>query len=81
MACSPQTIDDLLADPMIQAVMRADRVETVQLKQMLTGVAERRRERDLDLKGAKVWFCGQPRPKAALKLWPLARGLNDHAKL
>ncbi len=77
MACSPQTIDDLLADPMIQAVMRADRVETVQLRQMLTGVAEKRRERALDLSSARVWFCGQPRPAPVAKIWSLAKDRQD----
>jgi hypothetical protein len=77
MARSPQTIDDLLADPLIQAVMRADRVETVALKQMLMGVAARRRERALNLTGARVWFCGQPRPASASRLWPPAQSCED----
>ncbi len=42
------TIDHLLADPLIQKVMRADRVEPQALKSMLHGaarrIADRRRE-------------------------------------
>ena len=59
MVCSAPTLDDLLADPLIQAVMRADHVETVALKRMLTGVAARQTERALDLSGARVRFCCQ----------------------
>jgi hypothetical protein len=36
-----QTIDDLLADPLITAVMRADGVERDTLKAMLDGVARK----------------------------------------
>jgi hypothetical protein len=36
-----QTIDDLLADPLIQTVMRADHVEPQALKTLLTGTARR----------------------------------------
>jgi hypothetical protein len=35
------TIDDLLADPLIQRVMRADRVEPQALKSLLEGTARR----------------------------------------
>jgi hypothetical protein len=35
------TIDDLLADPLIQKVMRADRVEPPALKVLLQGTAHR----------------------------------------
>ena len=35
------TIDDLLADPLIQKVMRADRVEPQALKVLLQGTARR----------------------------------------
>ena len=59
MACSAPTLDDLLSDPLIQAVMRADHVETVALKRMLTGVAARQGERALDLSRARVRFCCQ----------------------
>ena len=38
---SAQTIDDLLADALIQKVMRADRVEPQALKSLLTGTARR----------------------------------------
>ena len=78
MACVPETIDSLLADPLIQAVMRADRVETDALRRMLTDVAVRRRQRALDLTGARVWFCGQLRPAAtSSRLWPPAEGCED----
>ena len=36
-----QTIDDLLADPLIQTVMRADHVEPQALLTLLTGTARR----------------------------------------
>ena len=36
-----QTIDDLLADTLIQAIMRADHVEPQALKSILNGVAGR----------------------------------------
>ena len=36
-----QTIDDLLADPLIQTVMRADHVEPKALKTLLDGTARR----------------------------------------
>ena len=39
------TIDPLLADPLIQKVMRADRVEPQALKSMLHGTARRIAER------------------------------------
>ncbi len=38
---SAQTIDDLLADALIQKVMRADRVEPQALKNLLDGTARR----------------------------------------
>ncbi len=40
-----QTVDDLLADPLIQILMRADRVEPSALKGMLSGVAAHVRAR------------------------------------
>jgi hypothetical protein len=77
MAHTSQTLDELLADPMIQAVMRADRVEPAALKDMLTGVADRLNQRRLDLTGARFWFCGQSRPASAPKLWPQAKSGED----
>jgi hypothetical protein len=63
---SPQTIDDLLGDSLIQAVMRADRVEPRALKVMLTGVGARvaahRQEPKLVLDGARVRFAGETKP-------------------
>jgi hypothetical protein len=38
---SAQTIDNLLADPLIQTVMRADRVEPQALRSLLDGTARR----------------------------------------
>jgi hypothetical protein len=38
---SAQTVDDLLADPLIQKVMLADRVEPQALKTLLDGTARR----------------------------------------
>ena len=68
MACSAPTLDDLLSDPLIQAVMRADHVEIVALKRMLTGVAARQGERALDLSRSRVRFCCQT--DAATGSWP-----------
>jgi hypothetical protein len=77
---SPQTIDDLLGDSLIQAVMRADRVEPRALKVMLTGVgakvAAQRQESKLVLDGARVRFAGEIKPPkpATLLLPPPAKG-------
>ena len=68
MARSLETIDDLLADPLIQAVMRADRVETGALKQMLSGVAAKRRER-----GPRP----QPAPASGFAASPARRRLRS----
>ena len=77
---SPQTIDDLLGDSLIQAVMRADRVEPRALKVMLTGVgakvAAHRQEPKLALDGARVRFAGEiqpPKQAPTLLLAPPAR--------
>ena len=77
---SPQTVDDLLGDSLIQAVMRADGVEPRALKVMLTGVgakvAAHRQEPQLALEGARVRFAGeiQPPKQATLLLAPPAKG-------
>ena len=77
---SPQTVDDLLGDSLIQAVMRADRVEPRALKVMLTGVgakvAARNQDPKLVLDGARVRFAGeiQPSKPATLLLPPPAKG-------
>jgi hypothetical protein len=75
-ACSFQTVDNLLADPLIQAVMRADHVETGALKGMLNGVAVRvaadRRERALSMEGARVRFAGEVRAQPAPMMLRLA---------
>jgi hypothetical protein len=76
---SPQTIDDLLGDSLIQAVMRADRVEPRALKVMLTGVGAKvaaRQEPKLVLDGARVRFAGEigPQKPATLLLPPPAKG-------
>ena len=39
-ACSSPTLDGLLADPLIQALMRADRVDAGALRRELTLVAD-----------------------------------------
>jgi len=58
-----QTIDDLLSDSLIQALMRADRVEPQSLKNLLGGVASKisaaRRARALALKSVR--FSGERR--------------------
>jgi hypothetical protein len=82
MAMPPQvspTIDSLLADPLIQSVMRADRVDPLALRTMLTRVAANRREPRLDLDGARIRFGGQPRPRAgeATPLPPAPAWLGD----
>jgi hypothetical protein len=68
MAMAPHvspTIDSLLADPLIQSVMRADRVDPRALRTMLTRVAANRPEPRLDLEGVRFRFGGQARPRAA----------------
>jgi hypothetical protein len=76
----PQTVDDLLGDSLIQAVMCADHVEPDALKVMLTGVGAKvaadRKEQKLALEGARVRFAGEvsPRQEApTLLLAPPAR--------
>ena len=64
MVCPSQTLDDLLADPLVQALMRADRVETPDLRRMMRDVAEKRREAGLDFSRARLRFCGQTRASA-----------------
>jgi len=69
-----QTVDDLLADPLIQAVMRADRVEPDALKGMLTGVAARvganRRALALAFDPVSVRFGAEARTPTPLRLAP-----------
>jgi len=76
----PQTIDDLLGDSLIQAVMRADKVEPRALKVMLTGVGAKvaadRNEPRFVREDARVRFAGEtgPRQQApTLLLAPPAR--------
>jgi hypothetical protein len=59
-------MDDLLADPLIQSVMRADRVDAAALRVELTHAATRlsARPRPLALSGARVRFGCEPRPAA-----------------
>ena len=66
---SLHTIDDLLADPLIQSVMRADAVDAGSLKVLLTNVGARVAGTTLDLRTAQVRFGAEPRPRPA----PLAR--------
>ena len=71
------TVDDLLADSLIQAVMRADHVEPETLKTMLGGVASRieRPERALQRPAAVfVSSAGQSRtPSRSWNAGPTAR--------
>ncbi len=64
----PQTIDDLLGDSLIQAVMRADRVEPRALKVMLTGVGAKvaaRQEPKLRARRGARPLCGRDRAAQA----------------
>jgi hypothetical protein len=67
---SAQTVDDLLADPLIQMVMQADRVDAPALRGLFSGVATQiaddRRKRSLDFSGARVRFGAEPRSASAL---------------
>jgi hypothetical protein len=71
------TIDDLLADSLVQTVMRADQVEPQTLKTMLYGVASRieRPERALQRPAAVfVSSAGQSRtPSRSWNAGPTAR--------
>ena len=53
-SCAP-TLDDLLADPLVQALMSADRVDAAGLRREMTQTATRI-ARPLDLAGARVRF-------------------------
>jgi hypothetical protein len=57
-----QTIDELLGDSLIQAVMRADKVEPLALRTMLADVAGRiaAPRADSELKSANVLFARPP---------------------
>ncbi len=61
---SPRTIDDLLNDPLIRKVMRADRVDAASLKTTLAGVAEKvvagRRARGLTFDFSRFRRAAQP---------------------
>ena len=60
---SLHSIDDLLADPLIQAVMKADHVEPQALKSLLSDAAARLSPvRPLAVNPANVRFAGQRRP-------------------
>jgi hypothetical protein len=66
---SLQSIDDLLADPLIQAVMKADHVEPAALKSLLADTAVRLARpapRPLAINPANVRFAGQKRPPLRL---------------
>jgi hypothetical protein len=68
-----ETVDDLLADPLVQAVMRADGVEAGALKDMLAGVAARvrasRPASALTFDPVSVRFAAEGRPRP-LRLSP-----------
>ena len=59
-------IDELLADPIIQMVMKADHVEPQALKGLIARVASRRPARALAFNPENVRFAGQTRPPLRL---------------
>jgi hypothetical protein len=59
-----QTLDDLLSDSLIRAVMRADHVEAKTLKRELEGVAATIKA------GRRATILARPRPFAQLRLPP-----------
>jgi hypothetical protein len=63
---STPSLDELLADPLIRAVMRADRVDAAALRRELARVAgpvaRRRRDRALELGVAGARSGTEPRP-------------------
>jgi hypothetical protein len=75
-----QTIDDLLADPLIEAVMRADGVERDALKAMLGDVAVKLADVSTVRARATVrpWVLG--RPLIALRTPPAARFAGCQAR-
>ena len=65
------TVDELLADGLVQAVMQADRVEPAELRTLLSGVADRvARRRQSERKALR--FFATPR----LEWRPNAEGAN-----
>ena len=62
--CASPTLDDLLADPIVQATMRADRVNSAALRRDFARVADRLADRPrpaaLALAGARVRFGTEP---------------------
>jgi len=69
------TVDELLADGLVQAVMRADRVEPAELRTLLDGVADRvARRRQNERKALR--FFATPR----LEWRPNADGANVLAR-
>jgi hypothetical protein len=73
-----QHIDELLADPIIQMVMKADNVEPLALKGLMSRVASGRPARALAFKPENVRFAGQMRP---LRLSPPSTYKNDETCL
>ena len=60
--CFTPTLDDLLVDPLVQAVMSADRVDVARLRREMTRTAAHiAGRRGLDLAGARVRFAPPPR--------------------
>jgi hypothetical protein len=61
--CFSPTLDDLLADPLVQALMSADHVDAASLRREMTQTATRiARPGGLDLSGARVRFATALRP-------------------
>lgn len=69
---SSETIDDLLADPLIQAIMQADRVDAASLRGLLKGVAAVVADRRTPmLPVSKMRFGAGPNPMAPVSpRWP-----------
>ena len=57
-----QHIDELLADPIIQMVMKADNVEPQSVRGLIVRAASRRPARALAFNPENVRFAGQTRP-------------------
>ncbi len=63
-----QSLDDLLADPIIQMVMKADHVEAGAVREMMTKVASGRPARPLAFNPESVRFGTEARPGKPVRL-------------
>jgi hypothetical protein len=59
MCCGEPTLEEMLADPIVQAVMRADAVEEQEIEALLDQVAKQRRSAEArrDETSARPWYC------------------------